>query len=400
MENRFAFTQANIRDLSIPESGRKDYYDSKVSKLVCRVSSTGNKTFAVINRIGGKVYRVTVGNANEISVKEAQDIALVKLGEMAKGVNPVKEKLKVLTLEEALKHYIKNRHPRNGKDLKPRTVQGYRYALDNSFSDWKAKPVGSITPDMVVKRYASLTRVGVGTANVGARVLRLILKHAKAIGAVDSVATDILVDKNSWNRDVRRKRIIKMAEIQPWFEAVNVLSNERAKIYFLMLMFMGFRVSEALGLVWKDVNFKKKTITVRDTKNGSDFTQPIPMHFLSYLERLSTITGDSKWVFAGVDPAKHMTIPKKQITKVIQMTDIEFSSHDLRRSFAGYAEAVGIPYSIIKKLMNHTISSKDVTMGYLITEDETLADSINKIGAFIHAKATQKDNIIQLHANH
>jgi integrase len=79
------------------------------------------------------------------------------------------------------------------------------------------------------------------------------------------------------------------------------------------------------------------------------------------------------------------------------MTEIEFSSHDLRRTFATIGEAVGIPLSMIKRLMNHA-TGDDVTAGYIQTETDTLRDAINKIGSFINAKVAQKDNVLRLHA--
>ena len=54
------FNQERIRNLPIPEKGRVDYYDTKVPKLTCRVSSTGNKSFVVIKKKGADtVQRIT-----------------------------------------------------------------------------------------------------------------------------------------------------------------------------------------------------------------------------------------------------------------------------------------------------------------------------------------------------
>jgi len=397
VSNKIVFTQARIRGLPLPEKGRKDYYDTKVPKLACRVSATGNKTYVVLVRFDGKINRFTIGKTEDIAVDQARDEAKKKLGQMASGKSPAKEKLKALTLKGALEHYIKNRHPRNGKELKPRTVSGYLDVMGRNFKEWESRSVTSITPDMVTKKYKSLTAIGTTTANVSMRVLRLTLKHAYSIGAVGSVATDVLVEKRSWHKNERKQRMIKAVELQSWFEAVATLKNERAKVYLLMLIFMGFRAGEALNIKWKDVSFKAKTVTIRDPKNRVDFIQPIPKHFMPYLVSLRDVTGSSNWVFSGENADKAMTVPKKPIAQVVKMTGIAFSSHDLRRTFATIAEGIGISNSIIKKLMNHTISENDVTGGYLITEDEVLSDNINRIAVFINNKVTEKGNVVRLH---
>jgi integrase len=82
--------------------------------------------------------------------------------------------------------------------------------------------------------------------------------------------------------------------------------------------------------------------------------------------------------------------------EITKSTGIEFSSHDCRRTFATIAEAVNLPLTMIKRLMNHTISN-DVTGGYINTEEETLRAAINKIASYIQARVTKKDNVIKLH---
>jgi integrase len=102
-------------------------------------------------------------------------------------------------------------------------------------------------------------------------------------------------------------------------------------------------------------------------------------------------------VFAGDDPSKHITTPLKPIRAVIKDCGVEFTPHDCRRTFATIAEAVSLPMSMIKRLMNH-VTTNDVTGGYIVTEEETLRVAINKVSDYIQARVTQKDNVIQLHA--
>jgi len=76
---------------------------------------------------------------------------------------------------------------------------------------------------------------------------------------------------------------------------------------------------------------------------------------------------------------------------------VTFSPHDCRRTFATIAEAVSLPMSMIKRMMNHA-TTNDVTGGYIVTESETLRQAINKVASYIQARVTQTDNVIQLHA--
>ena len=166
-------------------------------------------------------------------------------------------------------------------------------------------------------------------------------------------------------------------------------------MYLLMALYMGFRSDEALTLEWSNVDMEAKTITALDTKNGTSHTLPIPSPLLPHIIKLQEITGEHEWMFAGRDPIKSMSLPSKPIASVIKVSGVEFSSHDCRRTFATIAEAVSLPLTMIKRLMNHS-TSNDVTGGYIVTEEETLRDAINKIAAFIQARVNQKDNVIKL----
>ena len=396
MIKRFSFTQAKIKALPTPEKGRVDYYDEEVKKLSCRVSSTGNKSFVVIKYVNGNAQRVTLANTNDMTVIKARKGALAILTDINSGINPTAEKRKKetesTTLSECLEQYLSSR------SLKPNTVKDYRYKVSHDLAEWSDMPIVKITESKVMKKQKQLTQTGTTVANASMRVLRAVMNYAQAVGMIESSPVDILSRTRVWHKNKRRSRIILAEQLQAWHEAVEALPNQKARVYFLILVYMGFRSSEALTLEWSNVNMKDKTITALDTKNHTDHTLPIPMALYPYIKALHDHTGKNKWVFTGEDTAKHMTVPKKQITAIVKTTGIEFSSHDLRRTFATIGEAVGVPLSMIKRMMNH-VTTEDITTSYISTETDTLRENINKIGNFINAKATQKDNVIQLHVN-
>ncbi|MBT3505302.1 MAG: hypothetical protein HN475_05960 [Piscirickettsiaceae bacterium] len=90
-----------------------------------------------------------------------------------------------------------------------------------------------------------------------------------------------------------------------------------------------------------------------------------------------------------------MAVPAKPMKAVTKASGVEFSPHDCRRTFATIAEAVNLPLTMIKRLMNHT-TTNDVTGGYIVTEEETLRQAVNKVADYIQARVTKKDNVIKL----
>ena len=397
MERKLNFTQARVKELATPEKGRIDYSDKEITKLICRVSHTGSKSFIVRKRVSGKLKNVTIGKFPDISVIEARKKAHIFLTDLNSGIDPTaakrKNKVAQTKLIDVLELYLA------GRELKPLTVKDYRSKLKLGFNDWLEKPISAITEDMVLKRQKKISLTGKTTANTTMRVLRLTMNYAKAVGMIDSTPTDILSKARLWHKSNRKDRVIPSKQLKAWHEAVEALSNDKAKVYLLMALYMGFRSNELLTLEWSNIDFKTNSIRLLSTKNGSSHSLPIPTPLLPFIESLRTQAGRSTWVFGGNNTNNPMAVPIKPIRTVTKATGVEFSPHDCRRTFATIAEAVSLPMSMIKRLMNH-VTTNEVTGGYIVTEEETLRAAINKIADYIQSRVSLKDNVINLRMNH
>jgi integrase len=396
MADKFNFTQERIRNLPIPEKGRVDYFDIKVPKLTCRVSDTGNKSFVVLKKNAtGKVQRITLGRFPDLSVSEAQKQAGLALTDLARGIDPVEEKRKKkirgITLQELFDRYLADK-----TDLREASIKDYTKNM-RAFADWLDKPISEITREMVIARRNQF----IGGRDNKMRVLRLLMRYAvHALKALDENPVDILTDGKLWNKLKRKKRMIHSDNLKDWYESVIKLDNEKAKVYLLLLLHTGLRDQDVRYLEWKDIDFKNDCFTARDTKNHSDFIAYIAPQIKPYLRGLQALTGDSKFVFPSVSAKDGvMDIPRKPIAKVCKETGIEFSSHDLKRTFLTIGESAMIPFSLLKALANHK-TDNDVTGGYINPEANTLKRATFKIADYIHQHvAPNSDNVVTLRTN-
>ncbi|MDD5268101.1 MAG: tyrosine-type recombinase/integrase [Methylococcales bacterium] len=394
MADNFNFTQQRIEKLPTPEKDRKDYYDTGNKKLICRVSASGNKTFCILKRTtDGKLQRVTLGKWPDLSVAQARKLATDALSTLADGINPTEQKrtdkIKQITLAELMTKYLEQ------KDLRSGTAADYRKKLGEGFSDWLDKPVNAITRDMVLIRHKKLPGNGTSKDNK-MRILRLLMRYALALKIITESPTDALREVGLWSKPTRKSRIIPADRLKDWHEAVLQLTNPKAKTYLLLLLYTGLRANEALHLEWKNVDFKNDAVTVLDTKNHSDFTTYIPMQLKPYLRSLLELTGNNTFVFPGDNAEGAMAIPRWPLDQVTLKTGIEFSSHDLRRTFATIAEASLLPETIIKRLLNHN-TDNSVTGGYIRTEANTMKQAIDRIAGFIHQHVTpDNENVVSI----
>jgi len=181
--------------------------------------------------------------------------------------------------------------------------------------------------------------------------------------------------------------MIPSAKLKDWYQAVLNLDNEKAKVYLLLLLHTGLRDQDVRFLKWQDIDFNNDSFIARDTKNHTDFTAYIPPQIKPYLRNLKTITGNTHFVFPGDTKEGVMGIPRKPITQVSKQSGVEFSSHDLKRTFLTIGEAAMLPFSLLKALANHK-TDNDVTGGYINPEAKTLKAATFTIADYIQQHAT------------
>lgn len=214
--------------------------------------------------------------------------------------------------------------------------------------------------------------------------------------------------------------------------------------YLLLVLFTGLRRQEAARLTWAQIDLQGKTLTVRDTKNREDHVLPLSdfihdlldRRHLSGLARQGREEGHqavrqgarqasrqgpgqaqakrrtnrkedqfklgasemqanfdhaqgrtplemaSKYVFPGEGRSGHLAEPRPQMRKVTEASGVEFTLHDLRRTFITVAESLDIPAYALKRLLNHKMAN-DVTAGYIVSDVERLRLPMQKITDYL-----------------
>jgi integrase len=147
--------------------------------------------------------------------------------------------------------------------------------------------------------------------------------------------------------------------------------------FLLVALFTGMRRSEIATLRWEHVDLETRTLTVPITKNGDPLVLPLSA-FLTELftERRKTHRKD-EWVFPGRDGHCAMVEPKRFTDRVSLASGVEFTLHDLRRTFITIAESLDISAYALKRMLNHR-SDSDVTDGYIIVDVERLRGPVER----------------------
>lgn len=382
-------TKTAIDKISPPEKDPTFYRDDEIRGFGVKVFPSGLKTFFLEKRVSGKSKRISIGRyGEEFTVEQARREAQKLAGTIAAGIDPIAKKkeaeIKAVTLRDAYSDYLKAR-----KDLKPKTLKDYGRVMDESFKDWRSKPLLAITKDMIGKRHTKLGEEnGEAWANLSMRVLRAVFNFAA--GQYEDSQGHSLITENpvkrlsqtrAWYRVDRRETCIKSHELKAWFAGIMALPNETLRDYLLLVILTGLRREEAAKLKWEDVDLVGKTLTIRDPKNHQDHTLPLTDFILELLTKRK-FASSIEYVFPSESATGHIVEPRKQMERVTKMSGIQFTVHDLRRTFITIAESFDIPAYVLKRLLNHKTNT-DVTAGYIVLDIERLREPMQKITDYI-----------------
>jgi integrase len=401
---RFNFTRKKLGSLPNAEQGRRDmFYDSKVVGLSIRVTASGIKSFFVRKRINGKYVQNKLGQYPDTTIDQARASAMQTLGKFSAGIDPNQEernkRIKGITLLETMNDYAN--HKKNL--IKEKTIRDYQILFNSYLSEWQNMELSSINRPMVEKKHRTIGKKSIYRANATMRLLRALFNFA--IGEYEDSSgmptimhnpVQKISHKKAWFREKVRRNVIEPNDLNNWFNAVLRLPNHKAnnthkntsetiRDYLLILLFTGLRPGEALNLTWENIDFNNNLLNIEDTKNHENHTLPLPDYVVSILEQRKNDSLGSV-VFPGYNPDKSLVNSNRQVKKVIENSGVQFLLHDLRRTFATYADSLQIQHSTIKRLMNH--KETDVTsVHYIQPSVETLRKPMQQITDYILEKS-------------
>lgn len=377
-----------------------DYQIREVTVPGLRVrvrAGTGNKIFEVHKKVNGRATTAPICRSGQAPYSKGDESVLVRaramLAKMDRGDTPAKEKAKArvkaaeevklsITVKSACDAYIK------GKPRALNTQNGYKRFRDNHLKGWHDRQLSGITEDELGGLHDQITEEsGPVAANNVVRFFRAVWKfHRRRLNLGDSPAIIFTKEGDntkSWNAENRRTRYVHREELKAWWMATERLRKEYvgdgnlAADYLQFALLTGLRRREICGLKWEDINERRKTFLVAENKSKRPYSAPLTLPLTDILERRK-----------GEGRPFQIEEPKKFIAKVVKLSSVPFSTHDLRRTFLSHGTAVGIPMSVLKALVNHS-RNQDVTDGYIQIDEEVLRESAEKVQNYMLAQAGQ-----------
>ncbi len=160
-----------------------------------------------------------------------------------------------------------------------------------------------------------------------------------------------------------------------------------------MILFTGMRRGELFKLKWKDIDYQRGFINIRDPKGGPD--QRIPLNDAAR-ELLKAHPKPSQFVFPGRGGEQRSDI-KKPVNKIKKKAGLpkEFRAlHGLRHVYASMLASSGkVDMYHLQRLLTH--KTPQMTQRYAHLRDSALKKASNLAGDIIK-KALEKNTVIQI----
>lgn len=246
----------------------------------------------------------------------------------------------------------------NGKEYSPESIKTYKYYVEEYFRHYSRVRVENVE-EMIIQTEKSKSGRRVKIRNSMICYARFLASE----GLLDEKVLDKL-------KALRLKRTKPVRHQQSFTkEEVNLLLNKTSRlsdrVVIILLHNTAMRISEVCNLEWRDVNFERQTIYIRDAKGGKSRT--IGMNHKVY-EALKEIEGiDSKLVLGGLN--RHTCY--KRIMRLGDSLGIKAYPHKFRSTTLTRWLMSGKPMPVVQAAAGH--SNISVTERYFRpTEDEMI----------------------------
>ncbi|QGL23908.1 tyrosine-type recombinase/integrase [Escherichia coli] len=353
--------------------------DSKLTglKIIASPASPGEATFIVRKSICGENIYKRIGRYPELSIAEAREIAseiITDLEESAKKHGKDYRKIKKMDFNRLLKKYgeeVLNKGIK--RSARTDLSKIHKYLLprlgDKKIADMTEADIVAYLHDLDLKpatrnRHLALIKAVFTWA---IRMGYTSCSPARYIKALPEVTSD--------------RRAMDDSQLQQWMEVCerwrNGKPDHEALALLMFLALTGLRLGETRHLRLEDVEWSRKVITLRHTKNGKLRRVPVCDKAFVLLTEQRQYLGDEGWVFPGKGTDNPVAEPRRLQKRICEAAGIPpFTIHEMRHTFATKLIESGADIHTVKDLLGH--STIKVTSLYLHSSPARYHEAVNR----------------------
>lgn len=334
--------------------------------LTFRITATGTACWVLRYRFGGRQKSLYLGQYPEISLSKARGLAIQLRGRVMQGEDVAhtkqaerQERASAKTVAELTDDYCTRVLDREYKRPQP-----WRKLIERDINSVLGKRlIRDITDrDVILCIDKVMARGTPAEANHTLRVLKRIFKYAKSRRYTDTNPAAEIGTDAAGGSERSRERCLSRRELADFLQALPSASINQADKHALWLLMLSMvRVSELVGARWSEVAFDEAewSIPAERSKNGKGYVIPMAPRAIKEFAALKVLSGYSDWVLPsrrreGLPHINRETLNRAQRTARPESV-ADFVLHDLRRTGRTHLAALGVPYEVAERCLNHSL---------------------------------------------
>lgn len=418
---KVSFTAGRVNGFTCPPGKSQAFlWDANAPGLGLRVTPNGRPSYIFQGVYAGKDVRITIGSPSAWSIADARAKAreLQRLIDEGRDPRDLKRKhladqeakaaatkLQQVLVSEAWDAYLVDRRSmwgdrhyadhvamaKAGGTPANRGTRGQKATVAGPLHCLMSLPLRDLTPERISEWAAAEAKTRPTVARLAWRILRAFLGWCAEQEQYKALLTEGNPAKSRKTRETLgrpgvKKDALQREQLKAWFAGVRSISNRVTSAYLQTLLLTGARPGEVLQMRWIDVDFKWRSIVIRDKIEGERL---IPMTgYVCML--LQDLPRRNQWVFASVrnldqgekntarrarkaqqlgihapigdvietSESGHIAPPNHAAVRVCNQAGIPpVTLHGLRRSYGTLAEWVEVPAGIVAQLQGHKPSA-------------------------------------------
>lgn len=270
------------------------------------------------------------------------------------------------TFEEVFYDYLKN------IDLRERTIRRKKYDYKNHIQQFFGdQAVGKITQSQCLefRTYLVETCKSINTARTIWTTFKAVITYAMTYY---KLASNPCLGVKAIPRVKTKVNFVTREEFH---EKLEQIENPNYKDILTFMFYTGTRIGEAMGMLWTDIDLRKKEASVSKTwditaRKMADYPKtsssvallPMPNVLIELLERKyeesqTKIKGfnDEMFVFGGYRPPDYA-----HFSRIVKAVFPNITSHGLRHSYASFLADKGCDIYVLRDLLRHSSITETV----------------------------------------
>jgi integrase len=340
--------------------------------LYLQVSDAGTKSWLFRYAVNGRERYHGLGATHTVSLAEARDAALQCRKWVREGIDPIEhrkrrrqeqllEQHRNVTFQQVAEAYMAAHAPswrsaRTGRQWR-QSLTAYVYPVMGRL------PVQEIDTALLLKILRPIWQTKAETASRVRNRIELILDSARAAGhrTGDNPAKlvghlDKLLPAHSKTKKVTHFAAVPYEDVGRFItELRNVEGNAARALEFVILT--AARISEVLGMTWREVDLSAKvwTVSAGRMKSNREHRVPLSAAALAVLARVGR-GADNEFVFPSQRGRKLVdTLP----ARLIKRLGYAATTHGFRSSFRDWAgERTNFPREVAEAALAHVVGDR------------------------------------------